>query len=397
MLKNFTKFPTNLKCFTCLVLVLCINLSNISPTNAQNACINPNLRSGLCVSIYYCNSLRGVLEKINLSQQEIQFLRESQCEVGAGNPPYVCCTADKNYNRAPTTAATAVTERPVTRNASPSNGKGNVLPEPPNCGHPPLGSKIYNGNDTLLDEYAWMVLLEYKSNRNSQPVLNCGGSLINQRYVLTAAHCVKGEIETAVGPLTRIRLGEYDLNSEIDCMGQDCNNKVVELEYEEVIPHPQYDPTNIDRHHDIALIRLAQDVQYSDFIKPVCLPLPKTRRGISTGDILVVAGWGRTLLARQSNVKKQLQVPVNNHDACVQKFKTRNVNIARTQLCAGGEFAKDSCDGDSGGPLMRQVQAQNWYLEGIVSFGNRCGLEGWPGVYTLVSEYIDWIQTNLKP
>ena len=81
----------------------------------------------------------------------------------------------------------------------------------------------------------------------------------------------------------------------------------------------------------------------------------------------------------------------------MQKFKARNVNIASTQLCAGGEFAKDSCDGDSGGPLMRQVQGSNWYLEGIVSFGNRCGLEGWPGVYTKVSEYTDWIQANLKP
>ena len=97
---------------------------------------------------------------------------------------------------------------------------------------------------------------------------------------------------------SRIRLGEYDLNSEIDCMGQDCNNKVLELEYEEVIPHPQYDPTNVNRHHDIALIRLAEDVQYNDFIKPVCLPLPNKRRDISAGEILTVAGWGRTLLGK---------------------------------------------------------------------------------------------------
>lgn len=131
-----------------------------------DACINPNLRSGLCVSIYYCNSLRGVLERINLSQQEIQFLRESQCESGAGNPPYVCCTADKNYNETPTTASTTTAStRPLTKNVSPSDGRGNVLPEPPNCGREPLGSKIYNGVDTLLDEYTWMALLEYKSSK----------------------------------------------------------------------------------------------------------------------------------------------------------------------------------------------------------------------------------------
>lgn len=93
-------------------------------------------------------------------------------------------------------------------------------------------------------------------------------------------------------------MGEYDLNSEIDCMGSDCNNKVLELDFEEVIPHPQYDPTNINRQHDIALIRLAQDVDYTDFIRPVCLPLPKVRQDISAGDILTVAGWGRTLLGK---------------------------------------------------------------------------------------------------
>ena len=155
-------------CFNNFVVFLFFSFHKIlTPLLCLDACINPNLRSGLCVSIYYCKSLRSVLEKINLSQQEVQFLRESQCEVGAGNPPYVCCTADKNYNQAPTTVATAVTQRPLTRIVSPSNGKGNVLPVAPNCGHPPLGSKIYNGKDTLLDEYTWMVLLEYKSNSKS--------------------------------------------------------------------------------------------------------------------------------------------------------------------------------------------------------------------------------------
>lgn len=94
---------------------------------------------------------------------------------------------------------------------------------------------------------------------------------------------------------TRIRLGEYNINDEIDCIGEDCNKKVVELGYDELIPHPQYDPRNTNNYHDIALIRLAQDVQYNDFIRPVCLPLPTTRQPINPGELLTVAGWGRTL------------------------------------------------------------------------------------------------------
>ncbi|KAM7364380.1 serine protease 7 [Cochliomyia hominivorax] len=396
---NFIKLLTNFKYLTCLWLIIYINLNNIYNVNAQSSCRNPNGKSGLCVSIYQCNSLLSVIQKINISPQEVQFLRESQCTDGYGNPPHVCCTADRMFTRTSTTTASVVeqtTPTPLMKNISPTNGRGNVLPQPPGCGPDPLDGKIYNGNDTVLDEYPWMALLEYRT-RNGQPVLNCGGSLINERYILTAAHCVKGEIETSVGPLNRIRLGEYDISSEIDCIGSDCNNKVLELDFEEVIPHPQYDPKNVNRYHDIALIRLAENVNYNDFIRPVCLPLPTTKQEIRTGAILTVAGWGRTLLARQSNVKQQLDVPVNDHNACVQKFASRNINIGSSQLCAGGEFAKDSCDGDSGGPLMRKAFMQRWYLEGIVSFGNRCGLEGWPGVYTRVADYIDWIQSNLKP
>lgn len=93
----------------------------------------------------------------------------------------------------------------------------------------------------------------------------------------------------------------------------------------------------------------------------------------------------------------QLAVPVQDLEYCVRKFQTRQIRLVSTQLCAGGDFAKDSCDGDSGGPLMRLSQQKQWFLEGVVSFGNRCGLQGWPGIYTNVRSYIIWIQNTLKP
>lgn len=108
----------------------------------------------------------SVIQKINISPQELQFLRESQCVDGHGNPPHVCCTADRIYTQAPTTSATIVEATPSQpRNISPSNGRGNVLPEPPNCGPDPLDGKIYNGIDTVLDQYPWMVLLEYRGSK----------------------------------------------------------------------------------------------------------------------------------------------------------------------------------------------------------------------------------------
>ncbi|XP_073819989.1 serine protease 7 [Musca autumnalis] len=355
-----------------LIFIAGFHLS-LNSVHAQQSCSNPNGKPGECISIYDCSSLVNSLKNLSRSAQQTKFIQESQC--GFSSPPFVCCTSEIDY----------------------ADNGDELLPVGTQCGPQSIGNKIYNGNDTNIDEYPWMALLEYRTKKGGL-ILNCGGSLINKRYVITAAHCVKGEIETEVGPLTRIRLGEYNINEEIDCIADDCNKKVVEVGYEKVIPHPEYDPRNSNNHHDIALIRLAQEIEYSDFIRPVCLPLENTRGApINPGDLLIVAGWGRTLEARQSNVKKQLAIPVTDHNACVKKYATKKVHLITSQLCAGGEFAKDSCDGDSGGPLMRQSHMKRWFLEGIVSFGNRCGLEGWPAVYTRVTDYIPWIKQTVKP
>lgn len=79
---------------------------------------------------------------------------------------------------------------------------------------------------------------------------------------------------------------------------------------------------------------------------------------------------------------------------CQRKFRQRKVEIVDTQLCAGGEFAKDSCEGDSGGPLMR-FSGSAWVLEGIVSFGVKCGLKDMPAVHTRVASYDDWIRRKI--
>ncbi|KAH8394506.1 hypothetical protein KR215_001932 [Drosophila sulfurigaster] len=365
-------------------------------------CVNPNRNSGYCLSIYDCPSLIDLVQQILLTSNERMFLRDSQCENGFGRQPYVCCTRDKNYasvaTTTPTPATTTTTARTVIQpsptSANGDRGKGeSLLPRPPACGPNSFLDRIYNGNDTALDEFPWMALLEY-TNSEGQRELNCGGSLINNRYILTAAHCVTGQISVEVGQLTTVRLGEYDISKEIDCVRNVCNRPVIEIGIEEVIVHPQYNADDNNRHNDIALIRLNQQVELNEYIIPVCLPLVSTRAAINTNDKLTVSGWGRTLLARQSNIKQRIDLPVADQDYCKTKFATKRISVISSQLCVGGEYIRDSCDGDSGGPLMRYTGA--WYLEGVVSFGNRCGLEGWPGVYTRVTDYIDWIIGTIR-
>lgn len=138
-------------------------------------CRNPNAKVGYCVSIYECPSLLEVVQRYNLAATDRVFLQKSQCVNGYGRSPHVCCTPDKGYvspndNQNPTTVDTTITttttRRPTTvYPPSPSNGGGNVLPVPPECGPTSLDDKIYNGKDTALDQYPWMVLLEYTQSK----------------------------------------------------------------------------------------------------------------------------------------------------------------------------------------------------------------------------------------
>lgn len=193
---------------------------------------------------------------------------------------------------------------------------------------------------------------------------------------------------------------------------KDCADPVQNLGIEDIITHPAYDARDVNRYNDIALIRLRGRVKFSDFVAPICLPQPTFRASVAN-DNVYVSGFGRTLnckwklhsaevktikiylfAASRSAIKQKLLLPIVDPESCRQKFAAKQVYIGASQICAGGHWLKDTCDGDSGGPLMRFQKY--WHLEGIVSFGYLCGLEGWPGIYTRVSHYMDWINGNVR-
>lgn len=145
-------------------------------------CQNPNNLRGQCVSIVECPNLLKLIEKVNLSVEEKQFLRASQCFNGEGRKPYICCVEDDAKSSMTSPITSHVTSAPYTEDddrkpiwsngrsgsnpgltnpRTTNSGSGHLLPEPPNCGPEPLGNRIYSGNETRLDQYPWMVLLEY--------------------------------------------------------------------------------------------------------------------------------------------------------------------------------------------------------------------------------------------
>ncbi|XP_055848592.1 serine protease 7-like [Episyrphus balteatus] len=339
---------------------------------ADKDCLNPNQRKGYCITIAECPVLKALGEKASPTPEERQFLSDSVCTDGFGEVPYVCCTTDTNYKDP------AINQRL----------SNDLLPGPEICGDQPSGSKIYSGKETEIDEFPWMALFNYGTDE--EPIFGCAGSIINSRYIITAAHCIVEKPN-----INSIRLGEYDTeNNGIDCIGTDCADPVLNVFIESIIIHPNYNIKSRHRHNDIALIRVKDEIQYTSFISPVCMPWVLKLNPSEVGKNLVVAGWGRTLKDKKSSIKQKVAVPIGEHLACQQAFwRAKVILLQSQQVCAGGNFLEDACDGDSGGPLM--VFKGKWAIEGIVSYSRGCGLEV-PGVYTRVAGYEDWIVSSLK-
>lgn len=281
-----------------------------------------------------------------------------------------------------------------------------LLPKPGACGLFNFGNRIFGGNETSIEDFPWIALLEYSKDGSSKGY-HCGGSLINNRYVITAAHCIKGSDIPKDWYITSVRLGEWDIQSDNDCIpimdGYQCSDPPIDVKVDRLIVHENYIPNENGQHNDIALLRLKKIVKFSDWINPICLPLANILRNSNfDGVTFDVGGWGRTEYGTKSSVKLRASIKTYPIKNCKAMYSQYNISLASDiQVCAGGLRGIDTCRGDSGGPLIGLdtsiPEFTNYYLAGVISFGsNPCGLE-WPGVYTKVGPYVDWIERNIQP
>ncbi|XP_072394640.1 phenoloxidase-activating factor 1-like [Diabrotica undecimpunctata] len=377
----------------CAVVYCCLNCFVIG-SERGTTCTTPNGELATCASIYACKHFVTAIR--NRSPSQLNFVKKSQC--GYDTEALVCCGAAIDFS----TARNPYPD-PATRILPTVFTRSSAIPDRQSCGfqesdnNNKLEGFIYGGTETDLKEFPWMSLLGYRS-RFGTIKWACGGSLISHRYVLTAAHCVTGDVLTIVGRLTYVKLGEHDKTKEIDCdKDGNCNQKPIMAEIESFTFHEDYDPNDKTSPNDIAIIRLNQRITYTDFIRPICLPEPN--EGSVRDDELTTAGWGLTEHDAATNVKLKVEVPFRTRDECMTAFRSARLRLRDSQICAGGVDGKDSCKGDSGGPLMKRSLANplQWYQEGIVSFGNNnCGTAGLPGIYTKVSSFLSWIHSRVK-
>ncbi|CAH1637697.1 unnamed protein product [Spodoptera littoralis] len=378
------------------VVIACILIAS-SPNAGGQRCNG----GASCIPLNECTGLHAQLQKGN-TPQLTQLLRSLHCGFQGTDLPMICCP--------PEFLGGGQSSSISMRTGSPLN----LLPNSHICGIQ-NNDRIVGGIQADIDEHPWMALIRY-----NKPVgwgFYCGGVLISARYVLTAAHCVKGADLPTTWRLSQVRLGEWNTSSDVDCVHDDCSGPVQDIPVEEIIAQENYDPQDTQQHHDIAMLRLAYNAQFNDFVKPICLPVTnELRNSYFEGFDLEVAGWGKTetqdagsdsqpifsgtnLAGTESDVKLKVRVPVVSLNQCASVYQRVSRTIVPTQICAGGVQGQDSCRGDSGGPLMGQApSANNWVVVGVVSYGPApCGTQGWPGVYTRVGAYIDWILSKLRP
>ncbi|XP_044221273.1 chymotrypsin A-like isoform X2 [Thunnus albacares] len=228
-------------------------------------------------------------------------------------------------------------------------------------------SDIVNGKEAKPHSWPWQVSLQKCNGFHF-----CGGSLINQNWVVTAAHC-------SVRWSTRVVLGAHDLRSS--------TADVQVIGVGKVFTHPEYNKTS-RWNNDIQLIKLASPAQINRRVSPVCVA--ETRDNFPAGITCMTTGWGRT--SGNGNTATRLQqaaLPLLTNSQC-RRF---NFSITSKMICAGAN-GTSSCRGDSGGPLVCQ-KAGAWTLVGVVSFGRASCDTMSPGVYARVTALRAWIDRTI--
>ncbi|XP_053561165.1 enteropeptidase [Bombina bombina] len=248
---------------------------------------------------------------------------------------------------------------------------------PKECGKQLLdkknSSKIVGGTDAEMGAWPWVVSLYYNGRQT------CGASLINNEWLVSAAHCVYGR--NLIPSLWEAILGLHtNLNLTYP-------QTVIRL-IDQIVISPHYNRRTKDS--DIAMMHLQFKVNFTDYIQPICLP--ENDQVFSPGINCSIAGWGRTQSQGPiPNVLQEAEIPLLTNERCQQQMP--EYNITENMLCGGYEQGGiDTCQGDSGGPMMC-YDNQRWILAGVTSFGYGCAQPNRPGVYVRVTKFADWIQT----
>ncbi|RWS26044.1 serine protease 27-like protein, partial [Leptotrombidium deliense] len=288
--------------------------------------------------------------------------------------------------RIPSTTTTTTTESP--------NGNATNAKDVQKTG------AIVSGQIARFGDMPWIVSISTKAGNSTTHF--CGGSIINKRWILTAAHCFPTNNQKPVN------VSQFIVKCATTTIGKNAGGGHM-YDIEKIITHSEWN-TDFYR-HDIAVVKVTRDFVFFEGRKfgrealwPICMPSVHTRyEGSAT-----VAGWGLNNSDSQASMVRLQAVDIKLFNCeeeaedrclCRRAYPTFDTTV---MICAGHESGKaDACQGDSGGPLMAYhavANGKDYAVQlGVVSFGESCGVANQPGVYADLSPHLNWIEENITP
>jgi chymotrypsin len=234
------------------------------------------------------------------------------------------------------------------------------------------GAQIVNGDDAAECVWKWQVGLR----QGSSGLPFCGGTLISEDWIMTAAHC---------GSRADFNVVAGDWKPR-ETSGKEQSRRAVQL-----FRHPSY--SRFRQSWDFSLVRVDRPFEMTDCVGTACLP---EGDDIAPGSECWISGWG-TLSSGgyQPNILQEAKVDTISNQDCHGKFGYTPSQIDDTMLCAQGKSGGaivDACQGDSGGPLVCESGGV-WTLYGATSWGRGCASARFPGVWARVHHVMDWVDS----
>ncbi|XP_013885011.1 acrosin [Austrofundulus limnaeus] len=244
---------------------------------------------------------------------------------------------------------------------------------------PPGLSRIVGGREALEGAWPWQVSIQILSTHL------CGGTVLNNLWVLSAAHCFykymhisKNYFRVAAGLTVLSDPGPYV---------QICSIRIIRI-------HEDFDPHTLDS--DVALVMLSAPLNFTEHVQPACTPFNVNHVVRLTFAHCFISGWGSNAYkGAMMDRLQEAELELIDRDQCNQ-VTWYDGAITENMLCAGLESGGvDTCQGDSGGPLQCYKEDEDrFYVVGVTSFGEECGLPFRPGVYAKVSRFAEWLTAN---